>query len=158
MSQLAVPDPVTLADRFGARGVAGRRRLRCDSPPPHRGAALDERSVYFLARLSPRYPTVEIRVAGVCLDVDTAVLLAGLTRALVATALAEARQGMPVAAAPARWVAAALVTAARQGLSGTGVDPFAGQVIATRNLRSASLSMSTQRSAPVATPGASPSC
>ena len=28
------------------------------------GAALDERSVYFLARLSPRYPTVEVRVVG----------------------------------------------------------------------------------------------
>jgi len=58
-----------------------------------RGAALDERSVYFLARLSPRYPTVEVRVADVCLDVGTAVLLAGLTRALVATALAEAAAG-----------------------------------------------------------------
>ena len=56
------------------------------------GAALDERSVYFLARLSPRYPTVEVRVADVCLDAGTAVLAAGLTRALVATALAEARQ------------------------------------------------------------------
>jgi len=55
-------------------------------------AALDERSVYFLARLSPRYPTVEVRVADVCLDTGTAVLLAGLTRALVATALAEARR------------------------------------------------------------------
>ena len=70
------------------------------------GAALDERSVYFLARLSPRYPTVEVRVADVCLDAGTAVLLAGLIRALVATALAEARRGTPVAAAPAaagRW-------------------------------------------------------
>ena len=66
-----------------------------------RGAALDERSVYFLARLSPRYPTVEVRVADVCLDAGTAVLLAGLTRALVATALAEARRGTPVAAPPA---------------------------------------------------------
>ena len=64
-----------------------------------RGAALDERSVYFLARLSPRYPTVEVRVADVCLDAGTAVLLAGLTRALVATALAEARRGTPVPAA-----------------------------------------------------------
>ena len=45
-----------------------------------RGAALDEPSVYFLARLSPRYPTVEVRVADVCLDAGTAVLLAGLTR------------------------------------------------------------------------------
>ena len=63
------------------------------------GAALDERSVYFWARLSPRYPTVEVRVADVCLDAGTAVLLAGLTRALVATALAEARRGTPAAAA-----------------------------------------------------------
>jgi catechol 2,3-dioxygenase-like lactoylglutathione lyase family enzyme len=39
-----------------------------------------------------------------CLDMGTAVLLAGLTRALVATALAEARQGTPPPAAPARWV------------------------------------------------------
>ena len=46
-----------------------------------RGAALDERSVYFPARLSPRYPTVEVRVADVCLDAGTAVLLARLTRA-----------------------------------------------------------------------------
>ena len=66
------------------------------------GAALDERSVCFLARLSPRYPTVEVRVADVCLDAGTAVLLAGLTRALVATALAEARRGTPAAAPPAR--------------------------------------------------------
>ena len=64
------------------------------------GAALDERSVYFLARLSPRYPTIEVRVADVCLDAGTAVLLAGLTRALVATALTEARRGTPAAARP----------------------------------------------------------
>ena len=101
-----------------------------------RGAALDERSVYVFARLSPRYPTVEVRVADVCLDVDTAVLLAGLTRALVATALAEARRGTPVAAAPAPWVHAALAAAARHGLAGPGVDPFTGQTVDARSLRS----------------------
>ncbi len=101
-----------------------------------RGAALDERSVYVFARLSPRYPTVEVRVADVCLDVDTAVLLAGLTRALVATALAEVRRGTPVAAAPARWVDGALAAAARHGLAGAGVDPFTGQVVDARSLRS----------------------
>ena len=89
------------------------------------GAALDERSVYFLARLSPRYPTVEVRVADVCLDAGTAVLVAGLTRALVATALAEARA--TPRAAPARQVAAALAAAARQGLAGAGIDPVTGQ-------------------------------
>ncbi|MGO9782635.1 MAG: glutamate--cysteine ligase [Streptosporangiaceae bacterium] len=101
-----------------------------------RGAALDERSVYFLARLSPRYPTVEVRVADVCLDAGTAVLLAGLTRALVATALAEARRGTPPAAAPARQVAAALAGAARQGLAGAGVDPFTGRAVDAAALRS----------------------
>ena len=101
-----------------------------------RGAALDERSVYFLARLSPRYPTVEVRVADVCLDTGTTVLVAGLVRALVATALAEARQGTPVAAVPAPRVAAALDAAARHGLAGTGVDPFTGQAVAARTLRS----------------------
>ena len=99
------------------------------------GAALDERSVYFLARLSPRYPTVEVRVADVCLDAGTAVLLAGLTRALVATALAEARRGTPAAAAPARQVAAALAAAARHGLAGAGADPFTGQPAGALALR-----------------------
>jgi carboxylate-amine ligase len=101
-----------------------------------RGAALDERSVYFLARLSPRYPTVEVRVADVCLDAGTAVLLAGLTRALVAIALAEARQGTPVAAAPARQVTAALAAAARHGLAGAAVDPFTGRAVDATTLRS----------------------
>ena len=99
------------------------------------GAALDERSVYFLARLSPRYPTVEVRVADVCLDAGTAVLLAGLTRALVATALAEARRGSPAAAAPARQVAAALAAAARQGLAGVAADPVTGQAVDASALR-----------------------
>jgi carboxylate-amine ligase len=101
-----------------------------------RGAALDERAVYILARLSPRYPTVEIRVADVCLDVGTAVLLAGLTRALVATALAETRRGTPPPAAPAQLVHAALAAAARHGLNGPGVDPFTGQAADARTLRS----------------------
>jgi len=100
-----------------------------------RGAALDERNVYFLARLSPRYPTVEVRIADVCLDADTAVLLAGLTRALVATALAEARRGTPVAAPPARQVAAALAAAARHGLAGAGADPVTGQSVDAAALR-----------------------
>ena len=101
-----------------------------------RGAALDERNVYFFARLSPRYPTVEVRVADVCLDTSTAVLAAGLTRALVATALAEASRGTPVAAAPARQVAAALTAAARHGLAGAAANPVTGQAVDAATLRS----------------------
>ena len=100
------------------------------------GAALDERNVYFLARLSPRYPTVEVRIADVCLDAGTAVLAAGLTRALVATALAEARRGTPVPAAPARQVTAALAAAARHGLAGEGTNPVTGQTVDAATLRS----------------------
>ena len=100
-----------------------------------RGAAIDEPNVYFLARLSPRYPTVEVRVADVCLDAGTAVLAAGLTRALVATALAEARRGTPAPAPPARRVAAALAAAARHGLAGPGIDPVTGQPAGARVLR-----------------------
>ena len=101
-----------------------------------RGAAPDEQGIYFLARLSPRYPTVEVRVADACLNAGTAVLLAGLTRALVATALAEARRGTPVPAVPTRWVNAALAAAARRGIAGPGVDPFTGQAADARSLRS----------------------
>src|SRR3712207_3529797 len=57
------------------------------------GAALDPASVYWFARLSPRYPTVEIRVADAALTAVEAVLLAGLCRALVVTALREAVAG-----------------------------------------------------------------
>jgi glutamate---cysteine ligase / carboxylate-amine ligase len=100
------------------------------------GAALDEQGIYFPARLSPRYPTVEIRVADACLDAGTAVLLAGLTRALVATALAEARQGTPPPASPAPRVMAALTAAARHGLAGPAIDPLTGQTADPRSLRS----------------------
>jgi glutamate---cysteine ligase / carboxylate-amine ligase len=98
-----------------------------------RGAALDEQGIYFPARLSPHYPTVEVRVADACLDAGAAVLLAGLTRALVATALAEARQGTPPPAAPASWANAALAAAARHGLAGPAVDPFTGQAADARS-------------------------
>jgi glutamate---cysteine ligase / carboxylate-amine ligase len=100
------------------------------------GAALDEQGIYFLARLSPRYPTVEVRVADACLDTGTTVLLAGLTRALVATALVEARRGTPVPELPAVRVAAALAAAARHGLAGPAVDPFTGQPADARHLQS----------------------
>jgi len=100
-----------------------------------RGVALDERNVYFWARLSPRYPTVEVRVADVCLDAGAAVLAAGLTRALVATALAEARRGTPAAVPPARQVTAALAAAARHGPAGAGADPVTGQLVDAAALR-----------------------
>lgn len=49
------------------------------------GAAVDDGMVYLDARLGRGLPTVEVRVADVQADLDDAVVLAGLTRALVAT-------------------------------------------------------------------------
>ena len=123
------------------------------------GAALDERSVYFLARLSPRYPTVEVRVADVCLDAGTAVLAAGLTRALVATALAEARRGTPV---PAAAGPAGRRGAGRRGpaRAGRGREPTRSPGSPSPRRRSAPACsiMSTPRSATTATPRRSPGC
>ena len=97
-----------------------------------RGAALDEPSVYFLARLSPRYPTVEVRIADTCLAVDDTVLLASLVRALVTTAIAEAEGSLPARPASARRIEAAALVAARHGLAGPGLDPWSGARVAQR--------------------------
>ncbi len=61
---------------------------------------LDTGMVYFDARLSAHYPTVEIRVADVCLRADDAVLIAALARALVETEARAARAGLPAARGP----------------------------------------------------------
>ncbi|MEU8711397.1 glutamate--cysteine ligase [Streptomyces sp. NPDC048663] len=87
------------------------------------GVILDEGMVYFDARLAQRYPTVEIRVADVCLRSGTAVLVAALARALVETAAREWRAGRePVdhGVGPARMAG---WRAARSGLGGDLLDP-----------------------------------
>jgi carboxylate-amine ligase len=53
------------------------------------GAARDTGMIYFDARLSANYPTVEIRVCDVSRDVSTAVALAALCRGLVTTAATQ---------------------------------------------------------------------
>ncbi|WP_370962547.1 glutamate--cysteine ligase [Amycolatopsis sp. cg9] len=98
------------------------------------GQAIDARSVYFYARLSPRHPTVEVRIADVCLEVADAVLLAGLVRGLVVTALAEERRGAPPPRVPDALVERALRAAARYGLAGPGVDVLTGIPVAHEGL------------------------
>ncbi|MBB5856037.1 glutamate--cysteine ligase [Amycolatopsis umgeniensis] len=94
------------------------------------GAALDPAGVYFYARLSPRYPTVEIRIADVCLAVDDAVLLTALVRGLVATCAGTT--GVP--RARSTRIGAALTAAARRGLDGPGIDVFTGREADQRDL------------------------
>ena len=87
------------------------------------GAVLDNGQLYWHARLSDRYPTVEIRCLDVQLRVDEAVMLAGVVRAMVATAMREQKDGEPVPEIPEELLRAATWRAARDGLSGKLIDP-----------------------------------
>ena len=98
------------------------------------GLALDDRSVYYLARLSPRYPTVEVRVADVCLTADDAVAYAGLVRALVATAIDETRSGTPPVHVPDAVLLGSCWSAAHRGLAGLQPDPRTGERVSTREV------------------------
>jgi gamma-glutamyl:cysteine ligase YbdK (ATP-grasp superfamily) len=79
------------------------------------GTLLDAGMVYFDARLSERYPTIEIRVADVCLQADDAVLIAALARALVETEARGWRQGTPVRQVRAELLRLAAWRASRSG-------------------------------------------
>lgn len=84
---------------------------------------LDEGMLYFDARLSHRYPTVEIRVADVCLDAGDTVLVAALCRALVDTAAAALVTGEPPLSAPTSLLRLAGWRAGREGVGGRLLDP-----------------------------------
>ena len=91
------------------------------------GVLLDAHMVYFDARLSERYPTVEIRVADVCLELADTVLVAGLARALVETAAQEWRTGTPAPDVSTGMLRLASWRAARSGLTGPLLDPGTGR-------------------------------
>jgi carboxylate-amine ligase len=95
------------------------------------GAMLDEGMLYWYARLSARYPTVEIRMGDVTPTLDDAMLLAALARGLVATLVGEVRDGVEAPDVPHPLLVAAHWRAARDGLEGIGVD------LATRETRPA---------------------
>ena len=88
------------------------------------GVLLDEGMVYFDARLSHRYPTVEIRVADVCADLDDTLVVAGVCRALVETAApGAAERGEPPLPVPTSLLRLATWRAGHDGLDGVLVDP-----------------------------------
>ncbi len=87
------------------------------------GLLADIGQVYWQARLSNRYPTVEVRCSDVQLGADEAVMLAGIIRALVKTALAETAADAPVPDHAPELLRAAMWHAARHGLGATLVDP-----------------------------------
>ncbi|MFK4694269.1 UNVERIFIED_CONTAM: carboxylate-amine ligase [Streptomyces graminofaciens] len=88
------------------------------------GALHDQGMIYFDARLSHRYPTVEIRVADVCLDPGTTVLVATLVRGLVETAAREWREGLPPVAHGVGLLRLAAWRASRSGLEERLIHPI----------------------------------
>ncbi|WP_163167584.1 glutamate--cysteine ligase [Arthrobacter sp. Alg241-R88] len=86
------------------------------------GVMLDEGMIYFDARLSRNHPTVEVRVADVCLRAEDAALLAVLVRALVETASREWHEGVEPAPVPTVLLRMASWQASSGGLSGDLLD------------------------------------
>ncbi|MBB3675252.1 glutamate--cysteine ligase [Modestobacter versicolor] len=91
------------------------------------GTVLDDGMVYFDARLSATWPTVEVRVADVALRVEDAVLLAGLVRGLVETAARDWRAGRPAPDVRTELLRVAAWRAGRSGVSADLVDPRSGR-------------------------------
>jgi carboxylate-amine ligase len=85
--------------------------------------ALDTGMVYFDARLSEHYPTLEVRVADVCLHAADAVLVAALVRALVETEARNWRAGQPGPNQRVELLRLAAWRASRSGLDGVLLDP-----------------------------------
>ncbi|SHN59122.1 carboxylate-amine ligase [Geodermatophilus obscurus] len=88
---------------------------------------VDTGMVYFDARLSERWPTVEVRVADVALHAEDAVTLAGLVRGLVETAAGEWRAGVAAPDVRSEVVRMAAWRASRSGLTGDLVHPATGR-------------------------------
>ncbi|TXS49182.1 glutamate--cysteine ligase [Streptomyces sp. t39] len=87
------------------------------------GVLRDEGMIYFDARLSAAYPTVEIRVADVCLDATTPVLIAALARALVETSARAWQDGTPPPRIGTGLLRLASWRAGRSGLDGPLLHP-----------------------------------
>ncbi len=96
------------------------------------GGAMDHGMVYLDVRASREWPTVEVRVLDVCLDVEDAVMLTGLARALVETAARDWQRSVPATPLRIEVLRAAAWRAARTGLGGDLVDPVAGTTVPAR--------------------------
>jgi len=92
------------------------------------GAAVDDGMLYLDTRIAASLPTIEIRVADVCTEVEDVVLVAALARALVQTAAVESdsREWRSDLLRSSTW------RAARFGLSSTLVNPHTWELAPAR--------------------------
>lgn len=86
--------------------------------------AIDDATyLYWYVRPSGRYPTIELRVMDVCTDLDDAVAMAGLARALVWTCGTNAERGVPRLVHRPEALEVAMWRACRFGLGGDLLHP-----------------------------------
>ncbi|MUN37546.1 carboxylate-amine ligase [Actinomadura litoris] len=93
------------------------------------GVLVDPAMTFWLARPSPRWPTVEVRAADAAATADEAALQAALVRGLVGAALADLSAGREAPRLDEQVCAAALWGAARHGMDGPALDPFTGRAV-----------------------------
>jgi carboxylate-amine ligase len=98
------------------------------------GAIEDPSKLYWDVRLSARFSTIEFRMADACTTIDTAVMLAGLIRALVATLHSQVLRHDPVFLPRPEVVRMAHWQAARYGLSGNLIDVIAQRQVPASTL------------------------
>ncbi|MBB6402878.1 glutamate--cysteine ligase [Arthrobacter sp. AZCC_0090] len=91
------------------------------------GVLLDEGMVYFDARLSKNNPTVEIRVADICLYAEDAAVLAAVIRALVETSAREWLLGTAPPAVDTGTLRLANWQASRYGVNESLIGPLDGR-------------------------------
>jgi carboxylate-amine ligase len=90
------------------------------------GTVLDTGMIYFDARLSEQYPTLEIRISDVCLRAGDTVLIAALARALAETAARAWRQDQPARQLRPELLRLAAWRASRSGLDDVLLNPATG--------------------------------
>ncbi len=88
--------------------------------------------IYWDVRLSERFHTIEFRVTDVCMTVDEAVMIAGLTRALVRTCFQQVKQQVPVPPVRQELLRTSQWRAARYGLEGELIDALTEQEVPAR--------------------------
>ncbi|WP_308378037.1 glutamate--cysteine ligase [Streptomyces sp. ISL-98] len=94
------------------------------------GTVMDRSGLYWDIRPSHHVPTLEFRVADATATADDTVLLAGIVKAMAATALEAIHAGEPAFRPQPEMLRAACWRAARDGLSGEGIDLSTGRLSA----------------------------
>jgi glutamate---cysteine ligase / carboxylate-amine ligase len=93
------------------------------------GAVVDVGTIFWDLRPSEHLPTLEVRVADVPITAEESALLAALVRAMVADALALVDAGDPGPQISAEALRVAYWRAARDGISGHGIDVATGKLV-----------------------------